>query len=189
MKTDSTSKHKKSLWRIIFRTLEVHVDEVFSFLNKILREERTLKKSLLSALSAYNKNRMFLLRIKGFQRPVLITNFNQLENGYFCDPHNKILFKFDHRSKTALSIHEWLMDAKVETWCKVIDCAFEDYVQAYYINGHYSVFGSNESDIVCVTVCIKQKRMKNYSNACWRSVWNLVIASCTPYSLLKGLYI
>lgn len=191
--TSTGVKAEKCISSIILRTPDGHIDAVLNILIRLLQKqtlEPFMKRLswLLKALSQYNKNHLLICKIGNFKRPAMITNFNEVRNGYFCDPVNHRLFQFDHRFKSVISSTFWEPDDESESWRQAVDGVFCHYVQNNFKTGNCGVFGTSQNGALAVTVCIVERHHNpnNFCSSCWRSVWILVIIPELPEALLKG---
>ncbi|KAJ2065216.1 F-actin-capping protein subunit alpha [Coemansia sp. S146] len=148
------------------------VDDVFNDIRGIVSDDDALQQHIGPVLAESNMQQFLAVDVPERQSSVLITPYNQVEEGRYLDPNTCTVFRFDHLRREASDAQDGsdLVVPETEELRAALQKALSSYVAAHYSSGTVSVF-SHEGSVVS---CIVSNRFSpnNYWNGSWRSVWS-----------------
>ncbi|XP_023240976.1 F-actin-capping protein subunit alpha-like, partial [Centruroides sculpturatus] len=155
----------------------------------LLNNDMLLKEEAIEACGKYNKEQLIPIRIEGLQHKVLLTEYNELDKGYFYDPRSGKAFKYDHLRKEVSDVHPMESDMYIEPWRSALESLWITYTQDHYKHGTCSVFGTVQHGDIVLIACIEdhQFQPKNFWNGRWRSIWTITIPSGLGVADINGL--
>ncbi|KAJ3378003.1 F-actin-capping protein, partial [Lobulomyces angularis] len=150
------------------------INDVFNDLRVLINDD-TLLQNLKPTFANYNKSNLVFVNLPE-SNPVLITPFNELDNGSYFDPRTNQSFDLDHMTHAISNIESITKSEKFESIRKVLDDSILEYTNEHFPEGVSGVFETVENGGEII-VCISDSKFNpnNYWNAKWQSLYTLSI--------------
>jgi capping protein alpha len=156
--------------------------EVFTDVRKLLKNDTLLNSIAPTSFKEYNTEQYLIARNdSGFKG--LVSNFGEVGNNQYLDPHTKQVFTFDHLKQQVTEVSgggEQHLNHDVEQWRSNFQTHALKYVDDYFQDtGCCAVYGAKNGGQHVINFVVTSARFNpdNFWNGRWRSTW---VISFTP---------
>ncbi|KAJ1992028.1 F-actin-capping protein subunit alpha [Coemansia spiralis] len=150
------------------------VDDVFNDIRGIVNDDDALQEQIEPVLAESNMQQFLVVDVPDRESKVLITPYNQIEEGRYLDPNTQAVFAFDHLRRVASDPQDHEDSSEDDGSKKALRAALQQelntYVEAHYPEGAASVFVHEGSLVSCIVS--NKFSPNNYWNGSWRAVWS-----------------
>ncbi|KAJ3107345.1 F-actin-capping protein [Phlyctochytrium planicorne] len=160
------------------------INDVFNDVRALLDNDALLQAGVADTFAEYNTEHYLNVTIPGADHQVLLSKYNQLEDGRFLDPRSSQTFAFDHIRQVFLFIHPTAKMLTKPIFRSQFDTEARKYIEDHYPEGISSVFVNGEGDLTLVAVSNKYNA-NNFWNGRWRSTWTIRVGSKDLTGVLK----
>ncbi|KAF2398884.1 F-actin-capping protein-like protein subunit alpha-1 [Trichodelitschia bisporula] len=127
--------------------------------------------SLKPAYKKYNEEQLTTVKLPGGSQLVIVSKYNELEDGRYYDIEARTSWAFDHATQKASAVQTYVHESSHEDLVNSLYKALAAHASEHYPSSSIGVFPiENDSKIALVTVANKYSP-NNYWNGRWRSVY------------------
>ncbi|VDP39398.1 unnamed protein product [Soboliphyme baturini] len=169
-------------------------NEVFNDVRVLVNNDQLLRDGCAQAFRQYDKDQFTPVKTESGQKPSLVTQFNELDNGRFFDQRHKKIFSFDHLRKECFDVQSFDdmgIRVKVEPHRSAVQAAIDSYTADHYKDGVSIVVSDVDpaSGQIKLIVCIECHlfQPKNFCNGKWCSQWSLTFSPEDKTTEILGL--
>ncbi|KAJ2721674.1 F-actin-capping protein subunit alpha [Coemansia sp. Benny D115] len=159
--------------RLLLHSPPGEVDDVFNDIRGIINDDEALQGHMDAVLVESNTQQFLVVDVPGQEEgsKVLLTPYNQLDEGRFLDPNTGTVFRYDHLRRQASDPEPYDSgDSEHGQLRACLQTALKQYVSAHYPEGEASVFIHEDSIVSCVVS--NKFSPGNFWNGSWRAVWS-----------------
>lgn len=158
------------------------INEVLTDVRGIVDDEELVREQVARVLPQYIRKQLTPVKLdETSEHGVLLTNFNDLDNGRYADPRTKQSFAYDYLSGQVSDIQAWEPDSQAEPWRAALETEWTKYTREHYHEGTGSVFSSMsasrnpDGNSIVLNACLEghQFQPKKFWNGRWRSIWTV----------------
>lgn len=164
--------------------------EVLDSVKGIINDDEVIEQQVAKVFPKYTKTQLTPVKIEGSEHPVILSNFNDIDNGRFADPRSKKSFVYDHVTGAVSDLMPWSPEEDAEPWRSALELEWTKYSTEHYHEGAGSVFSSKKDESITLNACLEghQFQPKKFWNGRWRSIWDITFNPSKDKQVeLKGL--
>ncbi|PVU85884.1 hypothetical protein BB559_006772 [Furculomyces boomerangus] len=145
------------------------IDDVFNDIRGLVNDDVVLQEEIGSYLAECNKAQFYSVNLPNTETKVLLTDYNQTDDGEFIDYETKNIFEFDHLRLKVTNVRDYSDEIEMDSFRDELQAEAEKYVSEHYLGGEARVFPNDGNYVVCI---INNKYSpENYWNGRWQCTW------------------
>ncbi|KAF2434362.1 F-actin-capping protein-like protein subunit alpha-1 [Tothia fuscella] len=146
---------------------------------KTLTGDKTITTSLEPALRKYNEEQFTTVKLPGGSQPVLMSEYNRLEDGRYYDIESQSSWAFDHESQKASAVQSYVPESKHNDLITSLYKSLSTHASEHYPSNTIGIYPTSDDSTLAILTVSNKYSPSNFWNGRWRSSYTFSPSSST----------